>query len=413
MLRLIRSLTIWLICVTPVCAQVIIPKKIPAPLPPTLPASAIERIEQAAVPVPQGVVVMTDGRTFEGNLREVPGGYRVEQQDGTYNMVPFELILATAESVPAAYRKLRNSVPVHTVDTHMKLAEWCRDRGLMQEARIEVAEALKLEPLRSDVRQLLKEIESNVNPRPLHREVTLAPAMTADGFTKPEDRTPQGLSNETMQEFIVRIQPLVMNKCGNARCHGGDQSGREFRIQMVRGGTNQTRVSEENLAALLQQVELTRPEASPLLRKPQESTEFHRFVFRGSTGIRQLQILQGWVSQVAQEKMPNQLPQTPVRQPADVVLASGGYPVPSEYSHEMALSQNGSPDELLNGILRQEQPDPFDPEVFNRQVHGRSAAEMRGEQKTSVKEASADSVLGPAPSERRLPGIAPSLPFFN
>ncbi|MCA9045966.1 MAG: hypothetical protein KDA69_16685, partial [Planctomycetaceae bacterium] len=383
--------------------------KIPAPLPPNLPASAIELIEQAAVPVPQGVVVMNDGRVFEGNLREVPGGYRVEKADGTYNMVPFDLILATAESVPAAYRKLRNSVSFHTVDSHMKLAEWCRDQGLMQEARLEVAAALELEPLRSDARQLLKEIEANVNPRPLHHETAPAPAMTADGFTKPENRTAQGLSDEATREFIIHIQPMMMNKCGNARCHGGDQIGREFHFQMVRGQTNQTRTSDQNLAALMAQIDFASPEASPLLQKPQESTEFHRFVFRGSTGIRQLQILQAWVAQVARDKSPAQSPRMQQRQPSEVVLASGFEPNPSELGNGRALPQNGSPHEFLNGILREEQPDPFDPEVFNRQVHGRTAAEMQGQQTTSVNAPAAE----PAPSSNRLPGIAPSLPLFK
>ena len=52
-------------------------------------------------PAPQGVVVMTDGRTFSGTIKEQPGGYRVEFS-GTYMTVPFEYALVTATSLQDA-----------------------------------------------------------------------------------------------------------------------------------------------------------------------------------------------------------------------------------------------------------------------------------------------------------------------
>lgn len=362
-----------------ISAQESDPVRIPTPLPPALPLTPLDRIDAAALPAPQGVLVMTDGRVFQGTLREQPGGYRVEQAE-TYNMVPFEYVAVTAPNLNEAYRKLRESVPRHTVESHLKLAEWCRAQGMLAEAKLETASALRLEPLRTEARQLLKELEAATNPLPVHEQVERHASMTMDGFLKPNERALQGVSREAMVTFVRHVQPLLMNKCANAQCHGGNAE-REFSLQMVRGMSQQTRVTEANLAAVLKQLQPTPNGNLPLLTKPREQTDAHRRVFTGVAAERQWKTLTDWVEQVAGPA--SVVPQGQLALAAGKVpptLQSG--PVGPAEKTASAQSPAGSESELnpaqfLQEVLQQERPDPFDPEVFNRRRHGRTAAELR------------------------------------
>src|SRR5262245_32796537 len=56
-----------------------------------------------------GVVVLLDGRVFQGSLLEVPGGYRIDRQGG-FVVIPFDQIRLTAETLPNAYELLRKSI---------------------------------------------------------------------------------------------------------------------------------------------------------------------------------------------------------------------------------------------------------------------------------------------------------------
>ena len=355
-------------------------------------------------PAPQGVVVMTDGRTFSGTIKEQPGGYRVEFS-GTYMTVPFEYALVTATSLQDAYIKLRDNVPRHTAETHMKLAEWCRDQGLLNEALQEVGTAIKMEPLRSDARQLLSELQQHVPPTASQPEDESRPAaMTADGFTKPESRTTLGLSRESMQSYIRHVQPLILNKCGNRGCHS-TTSTQSFQLTAVGGLIHQKTRSEENLAAILELISPSDPINSPLIRKPLESTPAHQTVFAGSAGRKQYALLCDWVQQVLREQ-----PASPVAAP-QVIQPVAAHSTPKLVSPPRVEQPATSPAtsdkeisaEFLNETLKEQRPDAFDPESFNRRVHGKPASQSVGAHPESLPGQPAQL----SPSAQRFSGLQP------
>jgi hypothetical protein len=343
------------------------------PLPPALPSTPGDLLNNAAVPAPQGVLVLTDGRVFSGAVRELPGGYRVDR-DGQFNMVPFEYVSVTAPTVREAYVKLRNSVPQHTVDSHVKLAEWCREQGLLAEARQEAGAALRQEPLRTDVRQLLKELELANNPEPVHQQLTDASVLSPDGFLKPCERAFQGVAPEAMVQYVRQVQPILMNKCANGACHGTTNN-REFTLQMTRGLSQQSKLTEANLAEVLSQLSTDGKTVHPLLSKPREKTPAHTGVFVGSVGDRQWSVIAAWVQSVQRSGDEAQ---------TTLVVAANHPPAAANIDpvdRTVATSDSGEPplvpEAFLDQILKEERPDPFDPDRFNRRVHGRSAADLR------------------------------------
>jgi hypothetical protein len=197
---------------------------------------------------------------------------------------------------------------------------------------------------------------------------------------------------------------MLMNKCGNATCHGSASNNAFHLVNVGRARRQQRLETEQNLEAALGQIDRERPDLSPLLRKPQDGESLvHRGVFFGPTGNGQIKMLQEWVREAAA-----QLPEADiadlVEESSEIQLTSGEQsteadPRPStpavspliieiprtprprtnpeqmDQRNDRPAVTNAAEDDaaFLRQILDEERPDPFDPDKFNRQVHGRAA----------------------------------------
>ena len=108
-----------------------------------------------------------------------------------------------------------------------------------------------------------------------------------------------GLSPNVSRRFVSRVQPILMNGCALAGCHG-PKSSNGFQLVRVRlNGGNRRGVSERNLAATLRFVNVQNASRSPLLTTPMGNHGRRgKAVFRGRGGARQLEELRSWVREV-------------------------------------------------------------------------------------------------------------------
>ncbi|MFG0295637.1 MAG: hypothetical protein ACF8PG_06990 [Maioricimonas sp. JB045] len=355
--------------------------------------------EETDIPAPvrnSSVLVLKSGKVLKGEVTSVAGGYQIRQPIGT-SMIPFETVLLTAPNLPAAYSKLSANQRHPTYITHVQIAQWCADNGLYDEARRELAAAIRLEPQRRPAREMLKQVELKTNPTPRHLTTPMPTPRTEDGFVPSEVISAAGISPELTQDFIRKVQPLMVNKCGNASCHG-PASGNAFTIDIVRSGRrNQRSHSERNLAATLRQIDASQPDLSPLLRRPAGLADTaHRTVFAGPRGQQQLAILRNWVAGVtgASEQIaaaPATSPEAASTVSATSADATGSGIVTADYDASMSDGPSARPtaavsdNALLDRVLVEERADPFDPDIFNRKVHGFSvfAAPERSEHPSS------------------------------
>ena len=334
---------------------------------------------------PIRILVLFDGRVVEGDIEERPGGYLVQQPNGAI-VLPFELIRATATTLAEAYEKQRDNFVYPTANDRLGLAQWCYTNKLYAQANAELEAVLRLEPQRSDARELLKLVNAATS-RAARRAEGQGPASGGGDLTSGRIRS------ETHAEFIRAIQPLLVNKCGNATCHG-TASNNAFRLTNVRSGLRHQRLhSDQNLAAVLAQISAEFPQQSPLLLKPQDrEMTVHRGIFFGASGDGQIQMLRDWIEVAAADLIDSGAsavaPEAPLdaarpaRTAADVVPQAELPATPSVAAPDTAfprpkpkivnIPRPDSPraNELLRSVLDEEQPDPFDPEEFNRQVHG-------------------------------------------
>ncbi len=321
-----------------------------------------------------GVVVLRDGRVFSGRISNVAGGYRVEWR-GTYAIVPFGKVDVTAPSLNEAFIALRDRVLKPTADDHLSLAEWCLKNNLVGSAKSEVSKALQLEPLRQESRSLMVTIDERLNPKAEKFERATGPAMTADGFLRSQAKTSAGLSREVHRDYVRQIQPLLLNKCGNAHCHG-QATETTFRLGRIqRGISGNQLLSQSNLDQVLSQLDLAKPSQSPLLMKAVAVDAQHRKIFLGPRGGNQFKILSDWVSRVAGDlpsakKHPSR---TNAQHTTSQQIQLTGAEVVAEAPRDEVRENI-----LLQEVRQQSLPDPFDPDVFNRRVHGVSARELNG-----------------------------------
>lgn len=376
-------------------------QEVPGFLTPTLMQANESTGPRPLAPGQQGVIVLTDGRVFSGRITETGGGYRIDF-DNTFVVIPFEQTRVTSATLGDAYIVIRDGLKSPLAVDHLKLAEWCQANNLITEARIEAATALKLEPLRRDARALLWQIDQKMNAQA--QATAGGDAVQADSVTTTTPVAAEvlagGMSKETQQTFIRQVQPLLFNKCGNVHCHGSEAQN-SFMLSGNRSSSTNDRLgSEANLEAVMRQINTQSPASSPLLTKPSELLGSHRKVFQGGAGGTQRQLLVNWVTQVASEQAQSNPQRPPTRLPKalDAAELPGMSPTgstatigtePGRLSPPVTagpltarpgFSGSGSAtlsNTELRAILDQQQPDAFDPEVFNRLVHGASSSELK------------------------------------
>lgn len=361
-----------------------------------------------------GCVLMRDGRTFVGDVTSVADGYAIQVAHGGRFVVPYDQVRLTAVDVKEAYQKQKETMKNGSASELATLGRWCFEQKLYDEGRGECLQAIRLEPGRADLRQLLLKIDaatgqSNLGELPemsVLPAAAAAPAVSRGGAAA----DPAGVSPRTNADFVRMIQPLLMNTCGNAACHAA-KSETEFRIMAVRPGQGSQRYqSQHNLEQVLRQITAAQPESSLLLTVPRntQAGDPHQGVFEGRRGSAQFELLKEWVVRAGREKAgaggvaagnkssaPARLPiprgadRTIVikpravdgegvsegANPRGIVLASGER-MSGEAAAEKPVEQ--ADEELLRDVRLGSRPDPFDPDEFNRAVHGKTAVELRG-----------------------------------
>jgi hypothetical protein len=354
------------------------------------------------------VLVMQSGRTLKGSVSRSPNGYVVEHAAGRL-VVPFDEVRVVGDSLPDAYRRLRESFTEPTAATHYDLARWCWTHHLPDEARSELIMALDRDPDHDAARDLLERIDEHVAQS--RKKSAPADSRLVAGMEVPEVESLAGLSRETAARYTSRVQPLLMNKCGNASCHGTNSS-QSLRLESVRGtGAGHRIHSERNLAALLEYIDVERPERSALLTALDGNHGgLNRSLFYGPSGERQVKLLKDWIHAAAKEKrnagrqrdrQPSVLTkETPLSDPGVVPAAATASESRSNADRKnrrpsttstkpgdrddgtefaIAINRGDSQNESLRDETAaadssptsdEKKPDAFDPEAFNRRYHG-------------------------------------------
>lgn len=255
----------------------------------------------------EGILVMKSGAVVAGKIVRSGDFYKVIGPYGQGHF-PAELVKLKAADLDDAYQKLREIAKSHhSANARITLARWCLTHHLDNQARLELHEALVLEPDSQDAKRLLRDAEESIRSKQKYSAVE-QPSISARGArpaSSADDETVTlgGLSHEQALQFTRRIQPLLVNTCASAGCHSRDsQNG--FRLQNAAPGTNANRnATERNLAQILEHIDIKKPRASSLLTAPgRHHGRNGRPVFVGPRGDEKRGELEKWIVAVARDE---------------------------------------------------------------------------------------------------------------
>lgn len=325
-------------------------------------AAAAARPAGPGGPATGKILVLDNDRTCEGDIERVGDRYRVCR--GGITWVPAERVLQLCASKEEALAFLRRRANLADPDEHLRLARWCHLQGLRPQALAEVKAAVELRPEHDESRRLLAYLEQAARRR---TEAVKAPTPPPTPLEKPALE----LSADAVSQFATQVQPILMNAC--ARCHVAS-TGEVFRLQRAyEAGLTNRRATQQNLTAVLAQLNLRQPEYSKLLVKAVSA--------HGRTGEAPLRgrqaeafkALEDWVrltlsnNPQLQERLSSPLPVPPPVKASPAPVRTEVPVVPSATPaaaapRPTAVTPPPTPP-------RKGPEDAYDPDAFNNQMH--------------------------------------------
>jgi hypothetical protein len=323
----------------------------------------------AAEPPAAGkVLVLENENTMEGDVARVGDQYRVRRLVGE-TWVPAGQVACVCGSLDEAFAFIRARANLGDADERLRLARWCRAHGMHDRAVAEVRAAVELRPGHRETRRMLEVLEQAAT-RP-----TSAPPRPAETEGPVPDVE---VTADCLGMFASRVQPVLMNAC--AHCHTQTHPG-PFRLQRCyEAGLGSRRTVQQNLTAVLAQINYGQPQASPLLTK---AVSDHGKVGQAPLRSRQMtayRTLDDWVRLTLENNPQLRQRQAPAEPPAPrgetafgedaVSTATPGSPAAPARA---ASLPNAATAQAVPAAQAKPAPpgppDPFDPGEFNRMAH--------------------------------------------
>ena len=394
------AFVLLLLCASRLAAQTLLPSPqvLPAPLPPADAKAAQEQ--------PSGVLLLRNGHVLQGQITQTADEYRISLPYGQMQVKRSE-VEAAGETLKDVYLAMRRQMPVAGSTERMRLAHWCIRNGLWEEADQELREVAAVEPGNSILAALRRKLETE-------REQTThgqSEAIKGTPVVSPDDldRLVRSLPPGAVESFTQRVQPVLVNNCMSAACHGTASSSELKLLKTPSNTPPSRRVTQRNLHSVMQWVDHGNPSASRILAESVRAHGGARTAAFPDTHSAQYRRLVEWVYQVANRvddphanvagsrpslgRPPHPAAPIPAAaDPAGAIPTGFDFPIPNAVPNPGAAAPTSAsripttefppqaqpapaPSHTLSVPSASQAPsekgaqDPFDPAVFNRRYH--------------------------------------------
>jgi hypothetical protein len=350
-----------------------------------LPARADDALV-AVTPQP-GVVLLRNGQALSGKITQAGDEYYVALPSGEIRLQAHQVELV-CRNLQEGYERKRAWIDPDKVGEHLDLALWCVRQRLYQEANQELGEARALD--RRHPRIALVERQLKLAQEQPPRTQLKTGGNDAGPSTEDLDRLMRGMPHGTVETFANTIQPLLMNTCASAGCHGPQAEGKLRLLRTQLGKTSSRRFTQRNLHAVMEMIDRADPPSSPLLTAPVGPHGTAKAAIFTNKEVVQYRQLVNWVMRVSQgavgdqpssverpdDHLLQQLPRSgraKPQQPAPNPLlvgreeASSAMPAAETPAARSGRSVDKKTPRKAPPPLADPPGDPFDPAVFNEQ----------------------------------------------
>ena len=210
----------------------------------------------------EGVLILRNGNVLAGPITRSDNRFNVSVEGGliSVSVADTELLCRNLEE---AYAHKALVVGIADIHGHLELARWCQRQGLLEHATRELSKASALAPSHPMIAVIERRIQMSAAP-PKSVEVAATPVEQP---ISPEelDRTARDMPAGTMAAFVRSIQPLLVNRCAAARCHGPASENAFHLLRPPSSSRPSRRITQRNLQATLKLIDREDPTRSPLL----------------------------------------------------------------------------------------------------------------------------------------------------
>jgi hypothetical protein len=322
--------------------------------------------DEPALQPQRAVLVLHNRHVLEGNVTPAGDYYLVSLgKTGQVRLAAKEVEMVCRD-LQEAYQRKSEKIAGKPASAHLDLADWCIKQSLFDGARREIALVRQLEPQHPQIASLEKRIEfATTTAKPVVRSIPSTATVSAEQLERTMKEQPPG----TVEHFTAVVQPILMDRCGAAKCHGSGATTSFQLLQPIPGKIASRRFTQRNLFAALGAVDKELPEQSPLLEMARKPHGFTKAAPFKTDEDRQYREIAKWIHSL--RIVPPQAP------PATVSPAALGTLRPQMGDNGSPAAWIGPADESAStgGDSAAAAPltagrDPFDPEVFNRRFHG-------------------------------------------
>ncbi len=281
----------------PQCLKISLVLALPLLLAAVLPADELSLAPR------QGVLLLRNGELVAGEILLSGDRYDVRVAGGQIHIKRSE-VEYFGSSVLDCYQRKRVQVEPGKVQQSLELADWCLRQHLYEQAALALADAVDSDPQHPRIPLLERRLK-----------FALEQPVTPAGHTAPADdavsiedlnRLVEGLPAGCVETFTSAIQPMLMNHCSTAGCHGPQSAGSLKLLRTSGSRIPSRRATQRNLYAVLQLVDRERPSESRLLTLPTRPHGNVKSAIFTSRETNQYRLLVAWVYQLSGLPQPSE-----------------------------------------------------------------------------------------------------------
>ena len=333
--------------------------------------------DTSPAPATGKILVLDNERVLEGTVERQGDQYRVRRKVGEV-WIQKENVLKLCQTREEAYQFLRTQANLADPDERLRLANWCHREGLKQQALAEVAAAVELRPNHAASRRLLNNLE-----RAATQPATVKVAKRQDEQESPP--TTPIVNSDSLSPFVTKVQPLLMNAC--AGCHASGKGGNFKLIRTFESGLSGRRATLYNLGSVLAQVNPSAMHSSNLLTR---ALSIHGDMTQPAIKNREApayRVLEDWlrITLESNPQLTENLAVGPAPSSSKSPEASTGAVKQTSNFADATAEKLPSPAKTMKpaaeAVKEPGKPaansDPFDPAIFNQQMHPAQKSEAK------------------------------------
>jgi hypothetical protein len=276
-------------------------------------------------PSPEQLVMLRNGEILRGRVTRQDDHYLVTIADGELRLRVSD-VDSVCQTLEDAYQARRARITVSRADDHLDLADWCVRQGLPSDAARELSCALALEPRNPRITLIDRRLEELLAPPPPPRAAVAKPPSGPRVTDEDLDRMVRALPPPAIESFTISIQPLLVNSCATAGCHGSANKGNYSLIRVPGERYGNRRLTQRNLHETLSWIDFQTPQRSRLLVAAGQPHGPERCAVFDPQGTKYRELLI-WIGMLTQKAVfaPDIASEPPSVRPAGMNSAQQGY----------------------------------------------------------------------------------------